>query len=175
MTRVALVVTAFLVAAACGGDDAASTGEGVTAGIGDTVDDGYFAYTLESFNCGPDIASPESPNFEVRDPSGQWCVAEVTAENTSDEPRAWIASVAGATLTDSGGRIYEADFDTQYAANYDSGGLIESVNPGLSSSGTVWLDVPLDIEAATLIFYPEELRPEFGEGPPTAAFEVSDA
>lgn len=104
--------------------------------IGDSFDVGDFKYTVESFDCGHDSV----PGVLSR-PSGEYCVAEVHASNTSnstaDAFNDWVLK------TGNGER-----FDAESSMN---GTIVGEVFPGHAVDMTVVFDVPSGIDPDRLV------------------------
>lgn len=104
------------------------------AGIGDTVtnDDGV-AFTVTAMACG--IASAGEAPFDEQ-ASGEFCEVKLSISNGSSEP----LSISGADVAGFIGEAsYEADTMT---TKFGEDTYFTEVNPGLSTEGVLYFDVP---------------------------------
>lgn len=135
------------------GDDAAAAGEvpeevprgAEKAGIGDPASDGQFTFTVTRFECG-ETTIGGGGLFE-EEAQGQFCVLDVTVENTGNEARG--LSATDQYLYDDQERRFSSDLS--YALAIETP-IYEKINPGNSIDGTIVFDVPEDanIEFAEL-------------------------
>lgn len=110
--------------------------ESTEAGIGETVTnaDGV-SFTVDSVTCGITTAGPE---FLQETASGQFCEVGFTVDNGSNEAISVYASDVTATI---GEAEYEANSTiSQVGEDY----FATDVNPGLSTQGKVYIDIPAD-------------------------------
>lgn len=176
------LVTAAVVViagAACSDDaeqptDAAS---GEPAGVGDTLDDGQFAYTLDAFECGRDLTVPDA---DLLAPQGQWCRADLTVQNTGTTADTWIKDEEAARLYDTDYAEYPLDRDASLRGASVEGGdldftLFNPLDVYESTSGSLWWDLPLGAEPAGLLLSPDDkLADGTGELRPAAGYERGD-
>lgn len=143
--------------------------------LGDTVEDRYLAYTVNSFTCDPETPSPNGEIFgSPGPPQGQWCVAQVTVENIGSAASDYAGN-GGGYLYDEEGREYQPNIDAIYAANEAEQLFAESqMNPGQQATGTLWWDLPLDAEPSTLLLFGPENSPAFGLEGATARVDLAN-
>lgn len=126
-----------VVAAACGDLESAGGDSGSTAAIGEPAADGQFTFTVHSFECG--IPQLGNNRFSRAKAKGEFCVAEMTVENTGDEAALMSGSSQYLYIGD---KEYEADTDAIFADKRAEAFFLEDINPGLSVEGIVVWDVP---------------------------------
>ncbi|MET8000319.1 DUF4352 domain-containing protein [Nonomuraea glycinis] len=109
-----------------------------TAGIGDTVRDGKFAFTVTKLEKRTSIGT----DFLGTEAQGVFLLVHVTVENIGDEGQSFFGSVQ---KLHADGK--EFDVDTG-AAIYleDSKSLYEKINPGNKVRGIVVFDVPKSVK-----------------------------
>lgn len=115
-------------------DDAGDSAE--TTGIGSPAADGKFTFTVNSFECGEDTIGK---GFLKAEAKGEYCIAEVTVENTGDESQLMDGSSQYLYIDD---KRYSADSDAIFADKRAEAFFIEEINPGLSVDGIIVWDVP---------------------------------
>lgn len=120
------------------GDLEPSEGDGSSsAAIGQPAADGQFTFTVHSFECG--IKKLGNNQFTRTKAKGEFCVAEMTVENTGDEA---VLMSASSQYLYIGEKQYEADSDSIFADKRAEAFFLENINPGLSVDGAVVWDVP---------------------------------
>lgn len=107
------------------------------AGVGEPAPDGQFTFTVNELDCGQTRLEGEFQMTEEAE--GQWCVLDLTVENTGDEARSLSASEQ--YLYDDQDRRFSADIPTALDTP-----IYEQVNPGLSMQGKLYFDVPQDFQ-----------------------------
>jgi hypothetical protein len=98
--------------------------------------DGKMRFTLAGFTCG----QREIGDWPLtRKPGGQYCLAEIKVENTSDSKgRIWVGNQK---LRDSDGKEYGPD-ELSWVYYDKSRPLFNEIGPGDAVSGTLVYDVP---------------------------------
>lgn len=149
---IGVVIAVFVVGSAV--DEAIDAGTSGAAdpgaGLDESVRDGMFEFTVESFECGE--TTVEDPTTGVTEQAqGQFCVAEMTVENIGDEVRGFADF--NQELVDADGREYEASPVASYYLTEGGRTVFENVNPGNNIAVRVAWDVPEDIEPAQLILH----------------------
>ena len=114
-------------------------------GIGDTVRDGKFAFTVRSIKCG--IAKVGTDAYLSKKAQGQFCAVALTVKNIGDKSQMMFADNQYAF--DAQGRKFSADSE---ASIYDDSSQVlwEEINPGNSVKGTVYFDVPKGVKLTKL-------------------------
>lgn len=126
-----------------GGDEDGS-GDEPTAGIGDTVEDGAFAFTVTDVETGVSSIGGEYLNQQAQ---GQYVIVHVTVENVGD--RAELFSGANQKLFDADGREYSNDSGAEiYLENSES--FLNEINPGNTVEAQVVFDIPEDVEPVSI-------------------------
>lgn len=136
-----------MIAQAGGGDDGADVAGGggsaqsdaqqeQTAGIGDAVSDGQFTFTVHEFKCGE---TRVGKGILAEAAQGQFCIAQMTVENTGDQG---TALDAGSQYAFIGDRQYEAEPGIGTETAQGKSFFLENINPGNSVDGIVVWDVP---------------------------------
>lgn len=111
-----------------------------TAGIGETVKSGSFAFTVKGIECGKTSVGDQ---FITEEAQGQYCMLDVTAKNVGDEAK--YLNADSQYLYDDQGREFSADSVATGYVNPDSTTFfLEEINPGNSVSGKIAFDVPKD-------------------------------
>jgi len=150
LTGLLVVVVFIAVATQLGGEDTAGTNAGgdqpsvsedsaATAGIGDSVADGKFEFTVTKVETGVETIGA---SFLREKAQGQYVLVHVNVENVGDE--AQYLSATDQYLYDADGREYSAD-DTAWTA-MENNPLMEQINPGNSVKGIVVFDIPKNVE-----------------------------
>ena len=130
-----------------GDTNSSSGGDGDSAGIGDAVADGDFTFNVSDLNCGEKKIGSGPFASEA---SGEYCIAEVTVENTGNESQLMDGSNQFLYIGD---KQYSADSDAIFADKRAEAFFIEEINPGLSVDGIVVWDVPVGSEPDRLEFH----------------------
>ena len=142
---VGIIAVIVLAQAGGGGDsaDVAGGGESVqsdtqkqTAGIGDPVSDGQFTFTVHEFNCGE---TRVGKGFLAEEAQGQFCIAQMTVENTGDQGTTLDAGSQYAFIDT---KKYEAEPGIGTETAQGKSFFLENINPGNSVDGIVVWDVP---------------------------------
>lgn len=110
-----------------------STESGLT--FGSKVRDGKYEFVVNSFKCG--IFSVET--YKTNIPLGQYCSANVTFTNIGN--KAEYISATDQILIDINGREFDASIGSE-DINFIK------INPGLTTTGDIFFDVPKDITPA---------------------------
>lgn len=113
------------------------------AAVGDPAADGQFTFTVNGLECG---ATEVGEDPFVEEAQGQWCVLNITVENTGDEARGLSAS--SQYLYDTQDR----EFSAEVLFGVDTP-IYEQINPGNSVTGDVYFDVSPDFEASHVILH----------------------
>ena len=118
--------------------------EEAAAGIGDTVEDGAFAFTVTDVETGVSSIGGEYLNQQAQ---GQYVIVHVTVENVGD--RAELFSGANQKLFDADGREYSNDSGAEiYLENSES--FLNEINPGNTVEAQVVFDIPEDVEPVSI-------------------------
>ena len=139
-TRVLIfaLVTMFALAG-CASDSGGDGGNGgESAQIGSPASDGQFTFTVHSFECGEKTLGKN--RFLKAKAKGEFCIAEVTVENTGDQSQLMDGSSQYLYIGD---KEYSADSDAIFADKRAEAFFIEEINPGLSVEGIIVWDVPV--------------------------------
>jgi len=141
---VAVIAIAVVSMTMGGGDSGETAGDGdapeaTSAGIGDAVADGKFTFTVSSFDCG---AEKLGKGFLAEKAQGQFCVANMSVENTGDEAQLLDA---GSMYAYAGDKKYSADTGVSLSVKEGQSFFLEEINPGNTVTGIVAFDVPLDV------------------------------
>lgn len=134
----ALVVIVLLAGCAeVGTSGNGDSGGGETTGIGQPAADGKFTFTVHSFECG--IKTLGNNQFTRTKAKGEFCIAEMTVENTGNEAQLMDGSSQYLYIGD---KKYSADSDAIFADKRAEAFFIEEINPGLTVDGIVVWDIP---------------------------------
>ncbi|MDA8369504.1 MAG: DUF4352 domain-containing protein [Nocardiopsaceae bacterium] len=115
-----------------------------TAAMGDTVEDGSFAFTVTDVQTGVDSVGDE---FLSETPQGQFVIVDVTVENVGDAAQMFDGS--DQKLFDADGTEYANDTEAEiYLENSES--FLEEINPGNKVEAQVVFDIPADVEPASI-------------------------
>lgn len=114
------------------------------AGLGATVKDGKFAFTVTGIKCG---IKRVGTDILGEDAQGQFCRVSLTVRNIGDESQSMF--VSNQYAFDARGRKFTAD---STASMYDDASrlLFEDVNPGNSIRGRVYFDMPPGVSVKRL-------------------------
>lgn len=135
-----ILVPIVLLASMLGGEEDAGSGDGdggETVTIGDPASDGQFTFTVHSFECGETQLG--NNQFSRTKAKGEFCIAEMTVENTGNEAALMSGSDQYLYIGD---KEYEADSDAIFADKRAEAFFLEEINPGLSIDGIIVWDVP---------------------------------
>lgn len=127
------------VAGGGGGDDGGGGGSddaAETTGIGSPAADGKFTFTVNDFECG--VKKVGTGPFAEK-AQGEFCVAELTVENTGDEAQLMDASSQYLYVGD---KEYSADSEVVLSDKRAEAFFLEDINPGNTVDGIVVWDVP---------------------------------
>ncbi|MFD0772733.1 DUF4352 domain-containing protein [Streptomonospora algeriensis] len=111
-----------------------------TAGIGETVESGAFAFTVTEVEGG--VRSVGDNPYLTETPDGEYVIVHVTVENIGDE--AGLFESSSQKLVDADGKQYSTDSAAQISVDSDS--WIDEINPGNSVEGQLIFDVPPEAE-----------------------------
>lgn len=111
------------------------------ASVGEAASDGQFTFTVNGLECGETTIGGGGP-FE-EEAQGQFCMLDLTVENTGNEARSLSAS--DQYLYDDQDRRFSSDLS--YALAMETP-IYEEINPGNSLDGVIAFDVP---EGATIV------------------------
>lgn len=114
------------------------------AGIGDTVKDGDFDFTVTKVEAGPKVIG--TADFGAK-PQGKFVLVHVKVTNHGDQAGTFFGD--NQKLKDQKGREFSADSE---AAIYldDAQSLLEEINPGNTLTGVVIFDVAPDATPTSL-------------------------
>lgn len=126
-----------------GGDEDGS-GDEPTAGIGDTVEDGAFAFTVTDVETG---VSSVGGDFLREEAQGQYVIVHVTVENIGD--RAEMFDGSNQKLFDAEGREYSNDSAAEISLD-NSDAFLTDINPGNTIKAQVVFDIPEDVEPVSI-------------------------
>jgi len=121
----------------------AGQGTPAVAGLGDTVADGAFAFTVTALECGEQSVGPDLLKEEAQ---GQFCLLDLEVTNIGNQ--AQLLATDAQYLVDRSGREFSVDDLATMALEPDSLVFAEQINPGNSFTGTLVFDVPPDAEIA---------------------------
>jgi len=154
--RTALLVVAGVIAACCAGGavlallataafkDATSPVGAAPPGLNTAVRDGKFEFVVTSFSCG----HPSIGRFITRKPQGQYCVAELTVRNFSQEAQTFADGYQKALSPD--GTKFGADTGAGVIANENGDAVFNLINPGNQVTTKIVYDIPKDTQIARL-------------------------
>ncbi|TKK87525.1 DUF4352 domain-containing protein [Herbidospora galbida] len=111
-----------------------------TAGIGDTVRDGDFAFKVTKVEKG---LAQVGEGFLVSEAQGQYVLIHVTVKNIGTESQ--MFSDSSQKLVDKKGRQFDADSGAAALGLKNSNSFLNSINPGNSVKGILLFDVPRNI------------------------------
>jgi len=103
--------------------------ENPTNAIGSTVQSGNFSYKVTKFSC-----SQDKYKLLAEKPQGLYCLLDMTVTNTDKEPHHWHGDVE-----------LHAGQNKYTKKDVMGENLHDSINPGISVSGTWVFDVPTNI------------------------------
>lgn len=126
------------------GDSAESSDEEKTAGIGDTVEDGAFAFTVTDIETG---VSRIGNDFLQHDAQGQFVIVHVTVENIGDQAEMFYGS--SVKLYDADGKEYSNDGEAEIYLE-DSEAFLTDINPGNKVDAKVVFDLPEGVEPVSV-------------------------
>lgn len=107
------------------------------AKVGQSANDGKFAFTVNSIKC--DQASVGS-EYSTKTAQGQYCLLNISANNIGNESQTLDSS--NQFLYNSKGQKYSADSEASYDANTSGSTFLQQINPGNSVTGLVVFDLP---------------------------------
>lgn len=113
-------------------------------GIGDSVRDGKFEFTVTGVESGvPSVGD----DYLSQEAQGQYVLVAMTVENIGDEAQYFFGD--NQDLTDTEGRTHSADGTASiYLDSADS--LMTEINPGNTVDGVVVFDIPTDATPAEI-------------------------
>jgi len=110
------------------------------AKIGEAANDGKFAFTVSSIQCGKTTVG--SSQYLTKTAQGQFCLLSVSVKNVGDQAQSLFS--ANQKLLNAQNQEYAAD-DTATMYQAPSGtSWYSSINPGNSVSGQIVFDIPKD-------------------------------
>ncbi|GAA3737016.1 hypothetical protein HDA32_005495 [Spinactinospora alkalitolerans] len=125
-----------------GGDaEAGAEEEQAAAGIGDTVEDGKFAFTVTDVETGVESVGD---GVLSETPQGQYVIVHVTVENIGD--RAQMFDGSNQTLVDADDTEYSNDTGAEIYLGEDAESFLNEINPGNKVEAQVIYDVPADVQ-----------------------------
>ncbi|MEY9214048.1 DUF4352 domain-containing protein [Thermobifida halotolerans] len=131
-----------------GGDESAETEEDsegeAEAGVGDTVEDGAFAFTVTDVETG---VSSIGDSFLAEEAQGQYVIVHVTVENIGDQAQMFDGS--NQKLFDADGKEYSNDSSAEIALD-NSDAFLTDINPGNKVDAQVVFDIPEGVEPASI-------------------------
>ncbi|KUP98250.1 DUF4352 domain-containing protein [Thermobifida cellulosilytica] len=130
--------------AAESGEDSAEESEESAPGVGDTVEDGAFAFTVTEVETG---LTSIGEDFLREEAQGQYVVVHVTVENIGD--RAQMFDGSNQKLFDADGREYSNDTAAELSLD-GSDAFLTDINPGNKVEAKVVFDVPEGVEPASI-------------------------
>ena len=117
-----------------------------SSGLHSWAYDGKFGFAINSVQCGQKSITA---NYVTRTAQGVFCVVGISIKNTSD--KAQIPDDSAQFLYDIKGRQYSADTSADVYLNTSSiWSLSNGLNPGLTSSGFIYFDVPANTIIASM-------------------------
>jgi hypothetical protein len=116
-----------------------------SAGIGDEVQDGSFAFTVTNVETGVHALGDSFLRTEAQ---GSYVLVHVTVRNIGTESAMFTGS--NQTLLDAQGREFEADSGAALMNVPDSESFLTDINPGNSVDGVVVFDVPEGLTPAAI-------------------------
>lgn len=136
----AVVVFGALAGSGADDTDSGASGDGTVAtqeaaaGIGDTVSDGNFDFTVDEVES---LGTSVGDDIFGETAQGEYVGVTVTVTNTGDEPQSWFDDNQTLIID---GKEYAADSMATLTVN--SEGFYEEINPGNSMTITLVYDVP---------------------------------
>lgn len=116
------------------------------AGIGDSVTQEEFVFTVNSMECGISRVGSELLGEEAQ---GQYCKISVSVENTGNQAEYFSAD--SQVVYDDQGREFEADTGAMiYLDEGDDVWLGDDINPGNAIEAGLLFDLPEGVEPATI-------------------------
>lgn len=109
------------------------------AGIGTSVVDGKFSFTVTNVECGIDSVGNDVLGAEAQ---GQFCIISLTIENVGNEPQTMFAD--NQKLFDAKGREFSPDTSSMIYMEGGSDAWLSEINPGNTLTGELLFDVPKD-------------------------------
>lgn len=122
-----------------------SSGAARTAGIGDQVQDGAFAFTVTKVETGREALGD---GFLRSEAQGSYVLVHVTVTNVGTESAMFTS--ANQTLLDDRGREFEADAGAALMNVPGSESFLTDINPGNSVDGVLVFDVPEGLAPAAI-------------------------
>ncbi|WP_433287806.1 DUF4352 domain-containing protein [Pseudonocardia sp. CA-142604] len=117
----------------------------VTAGIGDEVRDGSFAFVVTKVETGVEQLGK---GILASEPQGAYTLVRVTVTNIGDEAQLFNGSTQ--KLIDAQGREFDADSGAAVMSVPDSESFLNNINPGNSVNGVVVFDLPKGVAPAAI-------------------------
>jgi len=119
-----------------------------TAKVGDTVNDGDLAFTVQSV----DTAQTIGDSFSQKTAQGQYYILTVKIQNNGKDTKTIDSS--DFTVIDNQGRKYDYSTDGQTAMEMSSGAtsfFLQQIQPSLSVTGKIVFDVPANATGLKLM------------------------
>ncbi len=118
-----------------GGGDTNSTSE-AKAGIGDSVADGQFTFSVTDVKCGE---SSIGNGFLREEAQGQYCLVDMKVKNTGSEPATMDSSSQYMYIGD---KEYTTSSDALLSLKDSENFFLQEINPGNAVEGTMVFDIP---------------------------------
>lgn len=126
--------------------DAPEESEATAAGIGDTVGEGNFSFTVNSVECGLTTIGSDLLGEEAQ---GEFCKIRVSVENTGNAAEYFDSS--SQLVYDAEGREFEADVSAMiYLDEGDGVWIGDDINPGNKIEATLLFDMPVGVAPVTI-------------------------
>lgn len=115
------------------------------SGIGNSVDDGQFRFTVTKIDCGN---ASVGKGIMQEDAQGQYCLVNMTVENIGEEAQTFDSS--SQYLYDTQDRKFDSDTGASLSMEDLGNSFLNEINPGNSVDGVVVFDIPVDATPARL-------------------------
>ncbi|WP_255502937.1 DUF4352 domain-containing protein [Mycolicibacterium sp. CH28] len=123
-------------------DHKGSSGGSSSAGIGQEVRDGKFAFVVKSVDT-------RTTGTGLAKPRGEFIVVTMTVTNSGNEPQSFFAG--NQKLIDTAGREYASDTMAALSMNEDS--MAIDLNPGFTLNVKVPFDVPPGTQPSAVVLH----------------------
>lgn len=127
-----------------GGGEEGGEGEKKTAAVGDTTEDGSFAFTVTGVE---ENVESIGGDFMEETPQGQYVIVSVNVENIGTEAQMFNGS--DQKLFDGAGIEYSNDSEAEISLE-ESESFLEDINPGNKVEAKIVFDIPQDVTPATI-------------------------
>lgn len=115
-----------------------------SAGVGQEVRDGKFAFTVTGVRTSPDTGTSKA--------RGEFIIVTMTVKNTGNEPQSFF--VENQKLFDGDGKQFAADsmaaIELNSGANGENTSMLVNMNPGFTITAQVPFDVPPGTKATVI-------------------------